>query len=392
MFECTKRTDELFRTKADPIHHKGDTPLTDLSIDMVVQFVVGDELHHLHLVLMRKFLYGWKTGSFGRRTKWSAANMQEISIYLLSCNSNKPYEIHRKIRSISELPRWKGTELRTFLLYTSLPVLKKFLPDKYFKHYLLFYCSIVILGSEYHYQRMIELADNMIKTFLNLFKSIYGTEHFTSNLHNLIHLVEEVRTFGVLSKFSAYSFENKMQFIKRLVRSGNLPLNQIAKRILENEASVEIEHLDQESKIKLCRKTNFDCNMFKKFGTKYTVFLELQTDDFKIANTTQNQWVLTRNFEILRVRHFVSYADKRCLFHGEAILDKKPFFDTPLDSTALLIYGAKKKFASSKMYAIEQIACKLFCLSYFGSFHDTDMDEEFPCFDCIFVPLWHTLK
>lgn len=105
---------------------------------------------------------------------------------------------------------------------------------------------------------MIGLADSMIKTFLNLFKSIYGVEHFTSNLHNLIHLVAEVRTFGVLSKFSAYSFEDKMQFIKRLVRSGNQPLNRIAKRILESEASVEIEHLDEESKIKLCRSTNFD--------------------------------------------------------------------------------------------------------------------------------------
>lgn len=105
---ASKRTDELFRTKADPIHHKGDTPLTDLPIDMVLQFVVGDELHLLHLGLMRKFIYGWKTGSFGMRTKWSAANIQEI--YLLSCNSHKPFEIHRKIRPFSELPRWKGTD------------------------------------------------------------------------------------------------------------------------------------------------------------------------------------------------------------------------------------------------------------------------------------------
>lgn len=119
---------------------------------------------------------------------------------------------------------WKGTELRTFMLYTSLSVLKKYLPEKHYKHYLLFYCSVVILGSEYHCETMIELADKMIKSFLELFKSIYGVQYFTSNLHNLTHLVEEVRRFGVLGKFNAYSFENKHKTIKRMVRSGNLPV------------------------------------------------------------------------------------------------------------------------------------------------------------------------
>lgn len=386
------RTNESFRSKADPHHHKGDTPLTDLPIDMVNRFVVGDELHLLHLGLMRKFLNGWKTGAFGMRTKWSAANMREISTYLLSCNTHKPPEIHRRIRSLQELPRWKGTELRTFMLYTSLTVLKKFLPDKYFKHYLLFYCSVVILGSEFHCERMIDLADEMIRSFLNIFKTLYGIEHFTSNLHNLVHLVEEVREFGVLCKFSAYSFENKMQIIKLLVRSGNQPLSQIAKRILESENTVDIERLDQEPKIKLCKKTNFDCEKFKTFGPKYTVFSELNTDDFKIANTTQNQWVLTRNFEIVRVQFLISYPDKRCYFYGQSIVEKDKFFDTPFDSTALLIYGAKNKLKSSKMYPIEQIACKMFPLPYFGSYDDSEMDEECPPFDFVFVPLWHTLK
>lgn len=65
------RTNESFRCKADPAHHKGDTPLTDLPIDMVLDFPVGDEFHLLHLGLMRKFLCGWKSGSLGLRTKWS---------------------------------------------------------------------------------------------------------------------------------------------------------------------------------------------------------------------------------------------------------------------------------------------------------------------------------
>lgn len=388
------RTDESFRSKEDPNHHKGDTPLTDLPIDMVSSFVVGDDLHLLHLGLVRKFLYGWKTGSFGTRTKWSARNIQQISNYLLSCNVHKPSEIHRKIRPLSELPRWKGTELRAFMLYTSLTVLKRFLPDKYYKHYLLFYCSVVILGSEYHCEKMINLADNMIKDFLNIFKGLYGIEHFTSNLHNLRHLTQEVRQFGVLKNFNAYSFENKLQMIKRMVRSGNLPLNQIAKRILESDEITVVapESLESSSKVKLCQQTEFVCDSFEKVGPKYIVFKELQAQDFKIVNTLQNQWVMTQSYDIVRVKYFVSFADKRCYFYGAAIADKKSFFDIPFDSKNLFIYAAKNVISSSKLYSIEQIACKIFCLPYFGSFNDDENDEENPPFDYVFIPLWHTLK
>lgn len=157
------RTNESFRSKEDPQHHKGETPLSDLPIDMVLDFPVGDELHLLHLGLMRKFLNGWKNSSFEMRTQWSIKIQEEISSYLSSCNKYKPSEIHRKIRPLSELARWKGTELRTFMLYTSLTVLKKFLPPRNYKHYLLFYCSVVILGSEYHCENLINIADDMIK-------------------------------------------------------------------------------------------------------------------------------------------------------------------------------------------------------------------------------------
>lgn len=44
-FDCPRRTDESFRNKTDEDHHKEDTPLTDLPIDMVEDFVVVDSLH-----------------------------------------------------------------------------------------------------------------------------------------------------------------------------------------------------------------------------------------------------------------------------------------------------------------------------------------------------------
>lgn len=47
--DCPKRTDNSFRSKADEDHHKEDTPLTRLPIDMVEDIIIADELHLFHL-------------------------------------------------------------------------------------------------------------------------------------------------------------------------------------------------------------------------------------------------------------------------------------------------------------------------------------------------------
>lgn len=38
------------------------------------------------------------------------------------------------------------------------------------------------------------------------------------NIHNLIHLISDVKTFGSLDKFSAFPFENYMYTIKMMIK------------------------------------------------------------------------------------------------------------------------------------------------------------------------------
>ncbi|EFN61780.1 hypothetical protein EAG_08143, partial [Camponotus floridanus] len=45
----------------------------------------------------------------------------------------------------------------------------------------------------------------------------------SSNVHNLCYLVDEVKSFD-LSTFNTYPFENCLQKIKKLLRTGNKPL------------------------------------------------------------------------------------------------------------------------------------------------------------------------
>lgn len=53
------------------------------------------------------------------------------------------------------------------------------------------------------------------------------------NVHSLIHLTADVDRFGPLDAFSAFKYENFLGIIKRKLRHGNLPMQQVINRLNE---------------------------------------------------------------------------------------------------------------------------------------------------------------
>ena len=67
------------------------------------------------------------------RTRLGGHSIDLISNKLLAVKKCVPSEFARKPRSVSELDRWKATELRQFLLYTGHVCLKDIIPDVMYK-------------------------------------------------------------------------------------------------------------------------------------------------------------------------------------------------------------------------------------------------------------------
>ena len=53
------------------------------------------------------------------------------------------------------------------------------------------------------------------------------------NIHNLVHVVDDVEKYGHLDKFSAFRFESYLGFLKRIVRNPANPLPQLIRRLAE---------------------------------------------------------------------------------------------------------------------------------------------------------------
>lgn len=144
-----------------------------------------------------------------------------------------PREFSRKPRGLDELDRWKATEFRLFLLYTGLATLWSYLPSDYLRHFYVLHCAISILCNPTDCRYNNEYAHELLVHFVRAFKELYSEMYVTYNIHNLIHLHEDVKNHGCLDMFSAFPFENYFQEIKQMLRKSAQPLQQLHRRLVE---------------------------------------------------------------------------------------------------------------------------------------------------------------
>lgn len=369
--DCPKRNDEDFRAKKYEEHHKQDSPLLQLKIDMIEDFPVADSLHLIDLGLMKRLLLGWRDGNFGKYlTKWSARDIEKINSFLSQCKM--PTEIHRSVRTIDVLAHWKGSEYRSFLYYHSIIILKYLLNSDAYFHFLHLYCAITICSNEKHF-KFLRIAERMLQYFIEHFKIFYGKDYITSNIHNLTHVVDEVRRFGILHSFNAYPFENRLHTIKNMIRHGNKPLQQVARRLNER-LTIEIENIHQDN----LKQYPFVKKYSRKGGSKYVICFE----SFVLSAQKENKWFLSdanHVVELISIYFKDDDGSKEILINGYRNTNIQDVFHEPLKSSFLDIYKCDCNNINNieATYKMTNIKCKLVCTE-----HNSEL---------FFIPLLHTL-
>lgn len=235
--DCEKRTDKNIRERRyEDFNFEPDSEFCKLPVDLVKQFPL-DYQHLVCLGTVRKLLYLWTSGKVSK-FRLSARQTLELSRKLIECKQFFPSEFARKPRSLKHLNNWKATEFRTFLLYTGPVILADFLPESYYIHFLCLHVAITILLNENLQKNLLNYARELLIHFVKYFSTLYGQENVNYNVHNLIHLCDDSEEFGPLDTFSTFKFENYLGKLKRLLRSGNRPLEQIYNRVQEESLSL----------------------------------------------------------------------------------------------------------------------------------------------------------
>lgn len=132
-----RRTDADFRSQKCVKHHKEVSLLQNLDIDMIYSFPSSDPLHLLDLGVMKRCLLRWVFGEKGYTRKWSKSSTERASRLLESCQKYMPTDMHRAVRNLNYLRKWKGVEFRTVLLYVGMAIFEQVLDEDEFNHFMI---------------------------------------------------------------------------------------------------------------------------------------------------------------------------------------------------------------------------------------------------------------
>jgi hypothetical protein len=141
-----------------------------------------------------------------------------LSDDILAMQAYIPREFSRKGQSIANLPHWKATEYRLFLLYTGPIILNNYLPSAYMEHFNLLHFAIYILSSSIYHENLLSQAQACISNFILTMDELFGKTAVTHNVHVLEQLPKFTEIYGTLDEFSSFPFENHLHHLKHHIR------------------------------------------------------------------------------------------------------------------------------------------------------------------------------
>lgn len=323
--KCNLRTNSTFRNQSQPQHHNCTSIIQELPIDLVND-IPYEYMHLVCLGVTKKLIKLWVDVS----KKPFRIRPKQISRIDKRLNALKSYitdDFVRKSRPISEVDRWKASELRTFLLYLGPVVLKGKIDEVYYKNFLILSVAIKILVQPDQSIDLLNYAEELLLYFVDEFKILYGKENVSYNVHGLIHLTNDVRKLGPLDQFSAFKFENQLGHIKGLIKSRRLPLQQVHRKILQAE-TLENQLIPEEINYPLFKKPiNLNDNglSFKKVVFK----------SFTLQIKEPNNAVLLKNGEVIIIDKIVNENN---ILLGKSVKVTREFFDYPCSSALVNIF------------------------------------------------------
>lgn len=360
----SKRTDnDMFKKpKTNPGHYKnGETPLKLLRIGLVSTFPV-DYMHSICLGVMRKLLHTWVDGGqyYGLARRISVLNNRLLKI----SKCHWPIDFNRKPRTLTELKRWKATELRQFLLYLGPVILIDILPKHVYSNFILLKYGVTILLNEELNKTYNNYANELLRTFfVNAVNNIYGKSYGIYNMHSVIHLAEDAKLFGSLNGINCFPFENYLGSMKRMIRKSNLPLQQVVRRLCEADTIQKKDAGKSEANIKLSLVISNNVENEVSQICQGVFYKRMSYNGTTFITNSSDSCVYLMSGKVIKMFYIVEEIDEIKIF-GKEFKILKPFNSYPTCSSLFAIYEVKLNEQHFNIYKLTDIKCKGLLLPY----------------------------
>lgn len=352
-----KRTDQSFRDRDQPEHHKGCSALENIEdLDMIKDFP-PDYMHLILLGIMKRLLLiFWKWNSAARLSKEKRLFASEIFERI---SEEMPCEFQWRPRDLNKFERFKAKEYRYFLLYAGLVVFKEVLEEKDYQNFVGLSMAIRILSCPEHElnEEWLCRAEALIYNFIHYVKNSLGERHLVPVFHGALHIVDSCRRFGNLNKFSAFPFESYISHIKRMLKSPHLPLAQVVRRYVETEFG-DIFRTPPNLKTQegLLGKRH-DAGPI--LNSRCIQFESVVLKEFLVKRTPPNNTVLLSTGAVIMIDNIIKKKDG-IYFLGRRFSLVQDYFLDPVPSSLLNIIAAKQLLPQLEEYSSNLLLKKCF--------------------------------
>ncbi|CAF0887295.1 unnamed protein product [Brachionus calyciflorus] len=188
----------------------GISPFKDILI--IPEQVQFDYMHLVlqgHVKWLLKELFENKQSEF-----YIGFKIDEINSFL--ANVKFPHSQNRRFNCIDVNRKIKSSELKVFILYLAVPILKRFLDPRLFMYLCLYIFSIRIFYEPIFDLKKLETAKEMIELYYQLIEEFYGESAYTYTIHAHLHLYDQ----GAIGN------------LKKFVNGTNAFIGQIARKLL----------------------------------------------------------------------------------------------------------------------------------------------------------------
>jgi hypothetical protein len=331
------RTDAEFLAMIDEEHHHGTTPLAQLPIGLVSDFVL-DYMHLVCLGVVRRMLNFWLKGPVNTGIRLRSYAVQLLSDRLKVLTNEVPREFGRRPRTLTEIDRWKAVEFRQFLLYTGVVVLPGIVANEVFDHFMLLSVGIMLLVHPIYHAVCNDYAHELLKMFVEQSVTIYGPEFVVYNVHCLVHLAAEAKQRGCLDSFSAFPYENELKTLKRLVRKAAVPLSQVVRRLSEknDHQSRQNLHLQPDCVVK-CEHFNGPVLQGFESGQQFS---RLRFRNLFVRCDSADNCIVVKDVGPVLVKNIIQMQNQNVYIVCQTFKNLSSVFSYPLGSSGLSIFEA----------------------------------------------------
>lgn len=251
------------------------------------------------------------------------------------------------------------------------------MPENEYNHFLKLFVAVRIVSCNI-YTNYFPIASKLFKAYVEEYVSIYGRHNVGSNLHNLVHIIEDMENCNVgnLMEISTYKFENALRMLGLKLKHTNRPLEQIVCRTIEQNK------LESNSQFNESQSTQFEQKVSYPFilgNLKVFKNIEIAPNIILSSRNSNNSWFMTKSKEIVKLEYIESNNGLEFKLHGKKIKEKNMFFKSPLNSINLDIFECDNEVESDlKSFNLECIGAKMMCISCKNKI--------------VFIPLLHTLE